>query len=184
MYILLFRFFSAIDKRSRSKYPLACIEKMLNIFGADQGGGFDCGCQIETTLKNSALGDRAAALNFKCLVDAFHGHAHNRLCQLSHLTTYMKGLGIEDLGVCERAFSRSNGLGGATRYMSVFHRMQAIAQYFKDTDDLETYQNLCALIFFSASLAISMTSQLCSFGTTTNRHYRSSKSLHRLLTGP
>jgi hypothetical protein len=60
----------------------------------------------------------------------------------------MKGLGIEDLGVCERAFSRSNGLGGATRYMGVFHRMQAIAQYFKDTDDLETYQNLCMLIFF------------------------------------
>ena len=94
-----------IDNSFRSKYPLACIEKMRNTFGADLGGGFDVGCQIEITLKNSALGPHADALNYKSLVDAFHGHAHNRLCQLSHLATYTKGLGIEDLGVCERAFS-------------------------------------------------------------------------------
>ena len=115
---------------------------MLNTFGKDLGGGFDIGCHIETTLKNSPLGPLAQALNYKSLVNAFHGHAHNRLCQLSHLATYTKGLGIEDLGVCERAFSRSNGLAGATRYMSIFHRMQAIAWYFEDTDHLETYQNL------------------------------------------
>jgi hypothetical protein len=58
------------------------------------------------------------------------------------LATYTKGLGLEDLGVCEQAFSRLNGLGGAMRYMSVFHRMQAIARYFEDTNHLETYQNL------------------------------------------
>jgi hypothetical protein len=115
---------------------------MLNTFGKDLGGGFDVGCHIETTLNNSALGPLSRALNYKSLVDAFHGHAHRRLCQLSHLATYTKGLGLEDLGVCKRAFSRSNGLGGATRYMSVFHRMQAIATYFEDTDNLETYQNL------------------------------------------
>jgi hypothetical protein len=35
------------------------------------------------------------------------------LCQLSHLATYTKGLGLEDLGICEWAFSWSNGLRGA-----------------------------------------------------------------------
>jgi Kyakuja-Dileera-Zisupton transposase len=99
-------------------------------------------CHIEITLDNSPLGPLAHSLNYKSLVDVFHGHAHRRLCQLSHLTTYTCGLGLEDLGVCERAFSRSNGLGGAMRYMGVFHRMQAIARYFEDTGHLETYQNL------------------------------------------
>ena len=74
---------------------------MLNTFGKDLGGGFDIGCHIETTLKNSPLGPLAQALNYKSLVNTFHGHTHNHLCQLSHLATYTKGLGIEDLGVCE-----------------------------------------------------------------------------------
>jgi hypothetical protein len=101
---------------------------MLNTFGKDLGSRFDVGCHIEITLKNSTLGHLTAALNYKFLVNAFHGHAHNCLCQLSHLATYIKSLGIEDLDVCECAFSKSNGLGGIIWYMSVFHRMQAIAQ--------------------------------------------------------
>jgi hypothetical protein len=40
----------------RSKYPLACVERMLNVFGRDQGGGFDTGCQFETIINNSGLG--------------------------------------------------------------------------------------------------------------------------------
>ena len=115
---------------------------MLNTFGKNLGGGFDIGCHMEATLNNSTLGPLARALNYKSLVDGFHGHAHTCLCQLSHLATYTNGLGIEDLGMCEWAYSQSNSLGGATRYMSVIHCMQAIARYFEDTDHLETYQNL------------------------------------------
>jgi hypothetical protein len=124
---------------------------MLKTLGKDLGGGFDIGCHIETTLNNSTLGPLACSLNYKSLVDAFHRHAHRRLCQLSHLTTYTHGLGLEDLGVCERAFSRSNGLGGATGYMGVFHCMQAIARYFEDTDHLETYQNLSKKLYVYSS---------------------------------
>lgn len=115
---------------------------MLNVFGKNQGGGFDIGCQFETTLYNSALGPLARELNYKSLVDGFHGHAHRRLCQLSHLTAYQKGLGVETLGACERAFSLSNANGGNVRHMSVFHRKQAIVHYFQYTDDMETYHNL------------------------------------------
>jgi Kyakuja-Dileera-Zisupton transposase len=120
---------------------------MLSVFGKNQGSGYDTGCQFETTLNNSDLGPLARDLNFKVLVDSFHGHAHRRLCQLSHLALYQKGLGLEDLGVCERAFSRSNPMGGVVRHMSRFHRQQAIVNYFLYTDDMETYPNLS--MFFS-----------------------------------
>ena len=43
----------------QSKYPLACVEKLLDVFGENQGGGFDTGCQFETTLNNSTLGPKA-----------------------------------------------------------------------------------------------------------------------------
>ena len=171
MYLIFSEFPASADKPLRSKYPLACIEKMLDTFGADLGGGFDIGCSIETTLRNSALGPRAAALNYKSLVDAFHGHAHNRLCQLSHLATNTTGVGIEDLGMCERAFSGSNALGGVTRYMGAFHRMQAITRYFEDADDLETYQNLCRFI----ARAIARCPDLC---------LPSNVSLEQLQAGP
>ena len=88
------------------------------------------------------LGPRARQLRHTCLVGAFHGHAHNRLCQLSHLATYVKGLGLEDLEGCERAFSKSNALAAALRYASIFHRKQAIAAYFEHNDTFEVYQNL------------------------------------------
>lgn len=74
-----------------AKYPLACVSKLLDVFGEDLGGGFDIGCKFKTTLANSPLGPRACELCHTCLVGAFHGHAHNRLCQLQHLAVYVKG---------------------------------------------------------------------------------------------
>jgi hypothetical protein len=58
------------------------------------------------------------------------------------LATYVKGLGLEDLEGCERAFSKSNALAPSIRYASIFHRMQAIATYFDHNDTFEVYQNL------------------------------------------
>lgn len=119
------------------------MEKLLDVFGEDLGCGFDIGCRFKTTLNNSPLGARARALRHTCLVGAFHGHAHRRLCQLDHLATYVKGLGLEDLEGCERAFSKSNGLAGSVRHASVFHRKQAIVNYFAYNDTHEVYLNLC-----------------------------------------
>src|SRR5882724_2693575 len=61
---------------SRAKYPLAMVEKMLDVFGSDLGGGFNIGCRFETMLNNSPLGPRAHALNHTTLVGSFHGYAH------------------------------------------------------------------------------------------------------------
>jgi hypothetical protein len=142
--------FSLLTDTSRAKYPLACVEKVLDAFGEGLGGGFDIGCKFKTTLNNSPLGPRAHELCHTCLVGAFHGHAHNRLCQLSHLATYVKGLGLEDLEGCERAFSKSNALAPSLRYASIFHQKQAISTYFEHNDVFKVYQNLSKLYHDSA----------------------------------
>ncbi|KAJ7433959.1 hypothetical protein B0H11DRAFT_1758215 [Mycena galericulata] len=125
-----------------AKYGLAIFDALMDAFGADSGLGYDIGCGSETTIKNSPLGPKASLLRFKMLVGAFHGHAHNRKCQLRFLATYVKGLGLEDLEGCERLFSRSNALSKSVRYASVFHRRQLIATYLEHLDTFETYANL------------------------------------------
>jgi hypothetical protein len=110
------------------------VSKLLDAFGNDLGGGYDIGCRFKTTLSRSMLGQRAQKLNHTSLVGAFHGHAHQRLCQLDHLATYVDGLGLEDLEGCERTFSKSNALASTVRYASVFHWRQAIANYFQHND--------------------------------------------------
>ncbi|KZP27026.1 hypothetical protein FIBSPDRAFT_909065 [Athelia psychrophila] len=129
-----------------SKYGLATAARMLRAHGKKQGAGLDIGCSHMKTLFNSALGPLARQLEHTVLVDAFHGHAHNRLCQLSHLTHYVDGLGLEALGVCEQAFSKSNALAGSTRSMSRFHRQQAIAAHFRDTDNYENFMTMTTYI--------------------------------------
>lgn len=125
-----------------SKYPLAVVEVLLDVFGPDLGDGYDIGCKFRTTLDRSEQGPRARELNFKTLVGAFHGHAHNRICQLSFLATYVKGMGLEDLEGCERFFSKSNALASSLRYASVFHWQQKMIEFMKHTDTFETYSNL------------------------------------------
>ncbi|KAJ6555622.1 hypothetical protein DFH09DRAFT_1248404 [Mycena vulgaris] len=93
---------------------------------------------------------------FKCLVGSFHGHAHNRLCQLGFLATYVEGMGLEDLEGCERFFSRSNGLAKSCRYASRFHRQQEIATYVKHVDSFETYANLGKFLVSNYEQALSI----------------------------
>lgn len=128
----------------RSQYTLATVETLLKAFGPNLGGGYDIGCRFKTTLANSELGPEAQKLNYSSLIGVFHGHAHNRLCQLSHLTTYVEGLGLSDLEGCERLFSKSNELASSVRHAGVFHRRQKILHYFQHLDLTDTYQNLSA----------------------------------------
>lgn len=121
---------------------MAIVDTLLQALGSDLGVGYDIGCKFATTIKTSLLGPLAAQLHFCSLVGLFHGHAHGRLCQLSNLATYTKGLGLEDLEGCERFFSKSNALATAVRYASVFHCQQRIVNYMRHTDTFETYANL------------------------------------------
>ena len=92
------------DLNTSAKYPLAIVEVLLEVFGADIRGGYDIGCKFGTMLNHSELGPHAWALNYKALVGSFHGCAHNRLCQLSFLAMYVKGMGLEELKGCEYFF--------------------------------------------------------------------------------
>ncbi|KAJ7025078.1 hypothetical protein C8F04DRAFT_968231 [Mycena alexandri] len=125
-----------------SKYALAACAELLEDFDGGVGSGYDVGCGFAGTLFNSPLGAKALLKKFMFLVGAFHGHAHNRLCQLIYLATYVLGLGLEDLEGCERFFSKSNTMAASVRYASVFHRRQILASYFKHFDTNETYANL------------------------------------------
>jgi len=144
-----------------AKYPLAIVEVLLQAFGEGIGGGYDIGCKFKKTLASSPLGRPAAAMNYKPLVGSFHGHAHNRLCQLQYLATYVKGLGLEDLEGCERFFSKSNALATSVRHSSNFHRRQQITQFIKHMDENETYQNLSKLFILTSEAIMYLSSFQC-----------------------
>lgn len=135
---------SQVDVLFRAKYPLAVVEALLDTFSSGIGCSYDIRCKFKTTLANSTLSEQVQALGFQALIGAFYGHAHNCLCQLLHLATYVKGLGLEDLEGCEQFFSKSNALAATTRHASKFHCQQKIVEYLKYTTALETSQNLSA----------------------------------------
>ncbi|KAJ7885442.1 hypothetical protein B0H13DRAFT_2235276 [Mycena leptocephala] len=131
---------------------VAITDALLDAFGPDLGEGYDIGCGFETTIKNSPIREKARRLNLRALVGAFHGHAHNRMCQLRFLTTY-------DLEGCERFFSKSNTLSRSTRYASVFHRRQSIATYMAHVDNFETYVNLSKFLVNNYRQALEILNQ-------------------------
>ncbi|KAJ6469111.1 hypothetical protein DFH09DRAFT_1254063 [Mycena vulgaris] len=145
-----------IQSGELAKYPLAIVKELLSTFGLKIGSGYDVGCHFEASVDQSELGEEAREKEFKCLVGSFHGHAHNRLCQLGFLATYVEGMGLEDLEGCERFFSRSNGLAKSCRYASRFHRQQEIATYVKHVDSFETYANLGKFLVSNYEQALSI----------------------------
>ncbi|KAJ3717531.1 hypothetical protein C8R42DRAFT_587087, partial [Lentinula raphanica] len=129
-----------------AKYPLAIVDRLLDVFGRDLGMGYDIGCGFKATIKKTPLQPKAEELGYTSLVGAFHGHAHSRLCQTSHLTTYIPGLGLKHLEQCESFFSESNELASSTRHMSTFHRQQAIARFSYHHNNFETYARLSKIL--------------------------------------
>ncbi|KAJ7937730.1 hypothetical protein B0H13DRAFT_2226465 [Mycena leptocephala] len=142
-----------VRSRELAKYPLAIVDALLDAFGPDVGFGYDIGCGFGKTANKSPLPTKAEELNFKSLVGAFHGHAHNCLCQLAFLATYVLGMGLEDLEGCERFFSKSNALARSTRYASIFHRRQTIATC---TFLVNNYKQALELLDGAEALAMSM----------------------------
>ncbi|KAK0499109.1 hypothetical protein EDD18DRAFT_1308436 [Armillaria luteobubalina] len=130
----------------QAKYPLAVVSKLLETFGERLGLGYDIGCKFGGTVNQSPLGELARHKKLRVLVGLFHGHAHNRLCQLRHLGTYLTGLGLEDLETLERFFSKLNALAGVIRYASQFHRRQRITWYLKHIDCSESFEHLSSFL--------------------------------------
>ncbi|KAF8160484.1 hypothetical protein K438DRAFT_1776470 [Mycena galopus ATCC 62051] len=154
--------------RDSAKYPLAIENALMDAFGKDIGFGYDIGCGHAKTLKNSPLGPKAKEHNFRMLVGAFHGHAHNRRCQLKYLATYVEGMGIEDLEGCtflvnnyeqavsildtEKTVKNAMAQAGVTEEMMKI-RLEEEKAYLdglsvepeQETDQMEYYQQLVNL---------------------------------------
>jgi hypothetical protein len=112
------------------KYPLAIVNRLLDGYGADVGIGYDIWCAFVKILMKSSLGAKTIALGLQGVVPAFHGHAHNRSCQVHWHPMYMEGVGLEDFEECERTFYKSNELASITRLSTPFHRHQQIDEHF------------------------------------------------------
>lgn len=76
------------------------------------------------TIRRSSLGLRANDKGYRLLIGLFHAHAHNCLCKVSNLGTYVDSQGLEDLEGCEWWFSKSNHLAAATHHASTFHLLE------------------------------------------------------------
>jgi hypothetical protein len=134
-----------------AKYGLATINKMLDIFGADQVVSSDIACSFRTTVSNSSIGPKAVEQNLRLIVNTFHGHAHNRLCQLKNHLIYSTGMGLKDLKTCKQVFASSNAVAQLVQHASYFHWLQFIDLHY-DQWDHDKYLELSTLFPASQGL--------------------------------
>lgn len=116
---------------------MAIINRLMDVYGPDLLVGYDIACAFARTVAKSSLGPRAKAMHLTGIVPSFHGHGHNRGCQVHWHPLYFIGAGKEDFEGCERCFSASNHLASGTRLASAFHCRQAIEQFFDHWDDMK-----------------------------------------------
>ncbi|EEB94082.1 hypothetical protein MPER_07170, partial [Moniliophthora perniciosa FA553] len=118
------------------KYPLAIVNALIDNYGPKLGIGYDIMCAFYKTLcRSPKLRQKVIKSGLVGIVPAFHGHAHNRKCQLSWHPQYVDGVGIEDFEECERTFSLSNQLASTTRLTNRFHRRQSMLEFFQFHDE-------------------------------------------------
>ncbi|KAG1876360.1 hypothetical protein F4604DRAFT_1880665 [Suillus subluteus] len=142
-----------------AKYALATTNKILDVYGSNGATGYDIGCSYGKTVAASSISSKASANHHRFLVNSFHGHAHNRQCQIQYHPLYQKGLGIEDLETCERIFSGSNAVAPVIRHASYFHWLQFIELHF-DQWDLDKYSELSRFIYNNYKQALHIIDEL------------------------
>jgi hypothetical protein len=134
-----------IDVDSRAKYPLAMVAKVLEVLGERTLGAYDIGCGFSKTVLGSSLGPTFVDKQSRLCVDAFHGYAHNYICQSVHHPLVIEGAGLEDFGTSERIFSASNALAPVIRHASAYRRHAFLDLFFKQWDE-DKYANLGTMI--------------------------------------
>ena len=145
LYVISISDKSCTNWEPSAKYALAIVDCLIDIIGSGIGCAYDIGCAFATTLENSRLSEKVKDAIFRMMVGAFHGHAHNRACQLEWHPLYIKGTGHSNGEGCEHVFASSNDLACGTRHASHFHRHQAIEEHFMFWDQ-DKYANLSKII--------------------------------------
>ncbi|KAG2157044.1 hypothetical protein DEU56DRAFT_867153 [Suillus clintonianus] len=129
-----------------AKYPLAIMSNVIDVLGERTLGAYDIGCRFQSTIRASRLGDAFERQKCRMCVDAFHGYAHNYLCQTKNHPNGIVGAGIEDFGTIEHFFSASNTIAPIIRYASSYHRHVFLDLFFKQWDE-DKYLNLGTMIY-------------------------------------
>jgi hypothetical protein len=124
------------------EYPIASLKKLMDMFSKNILYGYNIKCALEKILLCSSLADQIQQLNLQGVVPAFHGHAHNRLCQVQHHSKYKFGAGKEDFETCKQVFSKSNALASKIQNTTEFHQHQALDEHFQFAD-MDKYVSLC-----------------------------------------
>ena len=132
--------------RKRAKYPLATINKLLDMHGANQAIRSNIGCSLRSTVATSSIQDKASHNNFLLAVNAFHGHVHNRKCQLQNHPLYLRGFGLKDLETCKQIFSGSNPTAPLICHVSHFHYVQYLDLHFNQWD-MDRYLELSKCVY-------------------------------------
>ncbi|KAG1729376.1 hypothetical protein EDB19DRAFT_1641971, partial [Suillus lakei] len=140
------------------KYPLATMSKLLDIFGDNQAIGSNIGCSLSKTVAASSIRDKAAQHKLSLSVNAFHGHAHNRKCQLQFHPMYLRGFGLEDLETCKWIFASSNAAASLIRHVSHFHYVQFLDLHF-DQWDTDKYFELSNFLANNYKQALTLTAE-------------------------
>ncbi|TEB39060.1 hypothetical protein FA13DRAFT_1619949 [Coprinellus micaceus] len=125
----------------QAKYPLAIIDRALNVLGPKLLIGYDIGCVFEGTIKSTILGPRFIEMCCRTIVGAYHGFAHNWACQIRYHPNNFKGAGIEDFEGQERLFSAPNATALVIRYASKYRR-RLFLDLFLTQYDKDKYANL------------------------------------------
>ena len=115
--------------------------------GNDQAIGSDIGCSLSATLAASSIAQTARVANMQLVMNAFHGHAHNHMCQLQYHPLYLPGTGLKDFETCEHIFSSSNATAALIRHASYFHYIQYLDIHFSQWD-ADKYAELSTLLLF------------------------------------
>lgn len=129
-----------------AKYPLSIVKTLTDLF-AEEGTiqiGYDIGCAHSVTAANSSFGEQVKH-HTRFVVGSFHGHAHDRLCQLRFHPRYIAGSGREDFEGCERLFSVNNFIAPLIIHATRYHRHELIEASFAAWDS-EKYASLGSLL--------------------------------------
>jgi hypothetical protein len=118
----------------RMKYRIAITNQMINTHREELGLAYDIMCAFIKTLHNSSIRSKVKEMRLIGVVPVFHGHAHNRVCQVRWHPMYVDGVRTEDFKTCEWVFYQSNELAACTRLTTPFHQHQEILEHFTFQD--------------------------------------------------
>lgn len=129
--------------------------------------GYNIACAFFKTLMASSIGPKAWEHAFRMVVGAFHGHTHNRGCQVNWHPLYVD-VGHSNFEGCECIFRKSNFVAPTTRHSSKFHRHQAIEEHMQFWDE-DKYAALCLSVLCVAFSLLTTILQQPTCGTTIMR---------------